>query len=329
MASIYKSFDRSTLQLAPLEDRVHDLHIAQLLPLEYHENSYPQLDSVAEKLIACRSEQKSSILIMGGHVVRAGVQRYLINLMENGLISCIAVNGACVIHDFEFSLIGSTTESVANYIKNGQFGFWKETSLLNDIIVDAADKNLGLGEAVGKYISEQSLPYSDVSLLSTAYRLKIPVTVHVGIGYDIIHQHPNCDGAATGKASYLDFLIFTETITNISGGIVMNFGSAVMGPEVFLKALSMARNRAVQEGKQIDDFTTLVCDLKELPANYHKEASKDNPLYYFRPWKTMLVRTPQAGSCIYVQGNHNRTIPSLWSSISKIENRHELDNDNK
>ena len=177
-----------------------------------------------------------------------------------------------------------------------------------------------MGEAVGEGILKGNFPYKDISLLAAGSRLKIPVTVHVGIGYDIIHEHPNCDGAATGKTSYTDFLYFSKIVEKLEGGVVMNFGSAVMAPEVYLKALSMARNVAHQQGKTIKRFTTLVCDLHDLPEDFSVEPDKNDPAYYFRPWKTMLVRTvADGGESFYVQGRHLETIPALWMTINEEE----------
>jgi len=165
---------------------------------------------------------------------------------------------------------------------------------------------------------EGNFPHSGISLLAAGYRLKIPVTVHVGIGYDIIHEHPNCNGAAMGETSYRDFLYFVNEVQRLENGIIMNFGSAVMAPEVFLKALSMARNVAKQESKVINNFLTLVCDIKDLPNDFKEEPSKNNPLYYFRPLKTMLIRTVQdGGESFYIRGKHEETIPSLWAAINE------------
>jgi hypothetical protein len=158
--------------------------------------------------------------------------------------------------------------------------------------------------------------------LAAAYEMGVPVTVHVSIGQDIIHQHANCDGAALGQVSYTDFLIYTEQLKNLSQGVVMNFGSAVMAPEVYLKSLSMVRNTARQEGCEIRGFTTLVCDLHHLPDNYRHEAPKSDPAYYFRPWKTMLVRTvADGGESFYVSGRHGRTIPELWTATQSALKR--------
>lgn len=317
MSSIYPIFDRSCLTLASLDKRRHDLHLSSLLPLESSVCQLPELVDFSEHIAAGKAAGASSLLLMGGHVIRSGTQNYIIDLMRRGYLTGIAMNGAGIIHDFELSLIGATTESVALYIQTGEFGFWRETGVLNEIIGQAADEDLGLGEAVGRYILENGLPYSDISILAQAYRLGIPVTVHVGVGYDIIHQHPNCDGAALGKASYRDFLIFAQQVASLSGGTVMNFGSAVMGPEIFLKALSMARNQARVQGTTVSGFSTLVCDLKPLPESYRTEIAKTDPLYYFRPWKTLLVRTCSiAGQSYYVRGEHRQTIPALWNALT-------------
>jgi hypothetical protein len=149
-------------------------------------------------------------------------------------------------------------------------------------------------------------------VLAAAYRLGVPVTVHIGIGYDIIHEHPSADGAVLGKASYTDFLIFAEHVRGLEGGVVLNFGSAVMGPEVYLKALAMARNVAHQESRRIAAFTTAVFDLIPLGDDYHTQAPKTDPRYYYRPWKTILVRTvADGGESFYVPGDHRQTLPAL------------------
>ncbi|MFO7558725.1 MAG: hypothetical protein R6X10_07830 [Desulfobacterales bacterium] len=293
-----------------------------IVPLKSSPRIAKELITVADHIVRAKNSGAAVVLMIGAHVLRSGVQKCLINLMENGYISCIATNGACVIHDFEFALVGQTTESVATYIKDGRFGLWQETGQLNDIVQKAFQGGLGLGEAVGKAIAGGDYPHKEISIFAAGYRLKIPVTVHVGIGYDIVHEHPNCDGAAWGATSYLDFLRFTKVLERLEGGVVMNFGSAVMGPEVFLKALSMVRNVAAQEKRTINKFTTLVCDIQKLPENYHEEAPGKSPGYYFRPWKTMLVRTvADGGDSYYIRAHHAESFPSLWAAIQKQEQR--------
>jgi hypothetical protein len=309
-------FDRTCLKLAPLAGRNHNLDFSDILPLEPQNFVDPIYQNIASKIHAAAAQNSSIIFMMGAHVIRSGVQRYLIDLMEKGYLSCIAMNGAGVIHDFEFALVGATTESVADYIREGYFGFWQETARINDIVAAAAVSKEGIGESIGKVIEEEQFPHREISILGASYRLHVPVTVHVGIGYDIVYQYPNCDGAAYGTSSYIDFLRFTGIMENLENGVVMNFGSAVMAPEIYLKALSMVRNVARQKKNEIRHFTTVVCDLAELPDNYRTEASCSEPGYFFRPWKTMLVRTvADGGESYYVRGRHSETVPRLWSAV--------------
>jgi hypothetical protein len=310
----FPQFDRSRLRLRPLAERSHDLDLSALLPLDADapDLDHPAYRVLGKKLWDAKRQAAARILVMGAHVLRAGVSRHLIDLMERGLVNHIAMNGAGPIHDWEFALIGATTESVARYIQTGEFGLWRETGRMNDVIREGARDGLGLGEALGRAVLDGPFPHKDVSVLAAGVRLGVPVTVHVGVGYDIIHEHPNCDGAALGETSYRDFLVFTESVTRLEGGVLLNFGSAVMGPEVYLKALSMARNVAHQEGRTIRRFTTAVFDLIPLEGDTRRQAPKDDPRYYYRPWKTILVRTvADGGESFYLQGDHRATVPRL------------------
>jgi hypothetical protein len=274
--------------------------------------SHPALPLLGHKLVEAKRRNRARILLMGAHVLRAGVAGHLIDLMERGLITHIAMNGAGPIHDWEFALIGASTESVARYIQTGEFGLWTETGRMNDVIGAGASDGIGLGEALGRAILDGTFPHKDISVLAAGVRLGVPVTVHVGVGYDILHEHPNCDGAALGQTSYQDFLIFTQTVTQLESGVLLNFGSAVMGPEVYLKALAMARNVAHQERHVIRHFTTGVFDLVPLEGNTREQAPKSDPRYYYRPWKTILVRTvADGGESFYIQGDHRVTVPHL------------------
>ena len=317
MQSKYKIFDRSRLHIRPLHERDHDMNVSYVLGLdEGGEFRHPHLPVVAQRLLEARERGAARLLMMGAHVVKMGVSRHVIDLLKRGAITHIAMNGAGAIHDYELARIGATSESVARYIRNGEFGLWKETGLLNDWAREAADHDLGFGENVGRRIHESDFPHKDLSILGNAYALSVPVTLHVGIGYDIIHQHPNCDGAALGKASYRDFLIYARTIENLEGGVMLSFGSAIMGPEVYLKALAMARNVARQEGRSICHFTTAVFDLVPIGGDYHKELPKTDPGYYFRPHKTILVRTvADGGESYYICGDHRLAIPGLRQAI--------------
>ncbi len=313
-------FDRSRLHLKPLRERVHDFHLSEVRDLgePVADYDHPGLDYVAEKMRGAKETGAPILILMGAHPIKNGLSRYFIDLMEKGFPVHIAMNGAGPIHDFELALIGATTESVARYIKEGQFGLWQETGLINEAIHAGYRDGLGMGEAIGRAIEEHRFPHRDVSILATAYRLGIPVTVHIGIGYDIIHEHPNCDGAALGATSYRDFLILCQTVFRLQSGVVLNIGSQVMGPEVFLKALAMARNVAHQEGRRIDRFTVGVFDMAPLP-DPTQEPPKTEWAYYFRPLKTLLVRTVAGGGhSFYFPGDHRVTIPNLHKRVMHL-----------
>ena len=219
----YPTFDRDRLILKSLRDRQNDLNRDVILHLndpipEYHSD---QLASLADRMIQARARGATVMMMMGAHVIRSGVNRFLIDLMQKGFISMIGTNGASAIHDMEFAMIGETTESVARYIKEGQFGLWQETGRVNDAALYAKENGYGLGEAVGKMIVENPIefPYRESSLFAAGYQLGIPITVHVGIGQDIVHEHPNFDGAAVGESSYRDFLTLAYFVQNLEGGV--------------------------------------------------------------------------------------------------------------
>jgi hypothetical protein len=314
----YPQFDRSRLQLKPLAERVHDMTLDDLLKPDEAAPpvAEPALPEIADRMVRARRAGRPVILLMGAHLIKQGLSYLVIDLMQRGLITHVAMNGAGPIHDFELALIGATTESVARYITEGQFGLWQETGRLNDIIVAGDHEGLGLGEAVGRAIEKDALPHRAASICAAGYRLRIPVTVHVGLGHDIIHEHPNCDGAALGAATYRDFLIMTQAITGIQDGVVLSAGTQVMGPEVFLKGLAMARNVARQRGDSINRFTTAVFDLTDLGSDMHHEAPKTQAAYYFRPYKTLLVRTvADGGESFYVRGMYRQTFAALYAQV--------------
>jgi len=320
--SKYETFDRTRLKLRPLAERTHELDLDRWLTLEAAAPpfAHPDLGSVAQRLAVARRRGAARVIVMGAHVLRAGVNRHLIDLLERGAIDHLAMNGAGAIHDYELARIGATTESVARYIGTGEFGLWRETGELNEWIGEAAAGGLGLGENVGRRIDESGFPHRDLSVLAAAWRLSIPATVHAGIGYDIIHEHPNCDGAALGEASYRDFLIFARTIERLEGGVLLSFGSAIMAPEVYLKALAMARNVAHQEGRRIRRFTTAVFDIVPIAGDIRRELPKTDPGYYFRPHKTILARTvADGGESFYFCGDHRATLPALRRAALEIE----------
>ena len=318
----FEMFDRSRLRLLPLNRRIHDLQLeTTMLPAVFDSGyRHPVIDTLSDRIRRAREANADVTLMLGGHVIRAGVSPAMIAMMEAGFIRHFAMNGAAAIHDFEFALIGATTESVAKYISEGQFGLWTETGLYNEAINEGVKLGLGFGESLGRYIQEHDFPYRQYSLLAAGYRNQCPVTVHVGIGCDIVHEHPNADGASIGEASYRDFLIYARCMERLENGVFLNFGSAVIGPEVYLKALSMARNVALQENRTIGHFTTAVFDLLDLEGkDVHEAPPKSDPRYYFRPWKTIMARTvADGGESFYVQGVHQKTVPALaWRLLGK------------
>ena len=318
--SRYKLFDRRCVELWPLVQRGHDLVVADCLPLSSVQPRFehPELHDFVRRIVAARGAQRPVVLMMGAHPIKLGLSRFLIDLIQRKWITHLACNGATLIHDFELASFGGTSENVARWIQVGQFGLWQETSRLNDIARKAAAAGEGLGEAAGRILAEEPAPYADVSLAAAAWRVGMPMTVHVGIGCDIIYGHPNCDGAAWGAASDTDFLIFAHSIQDLPGGVFINFGTAVTGPEVFLKALSMSRNLARQRGDGPGGFTTAVFDLMDLPANWREGTpSKQERQYYYRPWKTILARTVAGGGrSYYFCGDHRQTLPTLWAELA-------------
>ena len=317
--SRYTLFEVAKVKLGDVRERGDELTADDCLPLAPPERPYahPQFDALIERMVVARQQGRPVIVIMGAHPIKLGLSRYLVDLIERRIITHLGTNGAGIIHDFELAALGGTSESVAKWIRYGQFGLWRQTGRLNELVAQAAAGGEGLGETVGRVIEEESLPHRDLSLAAAGWRAGVPVTCHVAVGCDIIHAHPNCDPAALGTASYTDFLIFARSVENLEGGVFVNVGTSTIGPEVYLKALSIARNAARSRGQQIRDFTTAVFDLVELPDDWEKgPPSKEHPLYYYRPWKTILIRTvADGGTSFYFRGDHRQTVPTLWQRL--------------
>jgi len=310
-------FDRSRLRVQPLSQRVHDMTVDDVLPLdaEIAPFQHPDLLTVVERIARARRDGREVIVLMGAHVIKQGLSQFIVDLIRRRVITCIGMNGACAIHDYELARIGATTESVARYIRTGEFGLWAETGEINDV-VNRSGAEKGFGAAIGEEIATRRFQHAHLSILAAAAAFSVPATVHVGIGCDIIHELPNFDGAATGAASYRDFLTFAERIRHLEHGVFLCLGSAVMGPEVYLKALSMARNVERQAGREIFHITTAVFDLADLGDDVHHEAPKTEARYYFRPFKTILVRTvADGGESFYIRGDHRATIPALRHAV--------------
>jgi len=239
---------------------------------------------------------------IGAHVIKTGVSPVLIDLMRRGYVSALAMNGAGIIHDFEIALSGATSEDVDEALGPGRFGMAEETArLLNEVIRRAAVGAQGLGQAVGAYLAETKPSHADLSLVVAAHTLGIPVTVHVAIGTDIIHMHPDASGAAIGDASLRDFRYFTSSVARLTGGVYLNCGSAVVLPEVFLKAVALARN----QGISLEGMTTVNIDF----------------LRMYRP-QTNVVSRPVAGTKgegITLVGHHEVLIPLIAAAIVNTE----------
>ena len=314
----FEQFDPATLHLRPLAERAHDIDRSVMIAPDGPRTPFAHeaLPKLADAIVAAKANGSSVMFACGAHVLRKGNGPLLIDLMQRGLLTHLALNGAGAIHDFELAMIGQTCESVARYVSEGQFGLWNETGRLNEAVTSGAGDGLGFGESAGRMIEEEQFPYRETSVLAAGYRLGVPVTVHVGFGQDIVHEHPNFNAEATGAATYADFLIFTQSVTKLQGGVFLNIGTAVMGPEVYLKAVAMARNVAHQHGEKITKITTAVFDMAQLGGGLNKEASKNDPRYYFRPYKTVLVRTvADGGTSFFVEGDHASTVPALYDQV--------------
>ena len=275
----------------------------------------PDLKEIAERILVARRTGRPLIWMQGAHVIKSGLAPILIDLLEKGYVQHVASNGAATIHDFEIALLGHTSEDVADSIKDGTFGMAEETGLLmNTAIQNGAKRGMGIGESLGELIGtdDRFAQYRDVSVLYHTWRLGIPYTVHVAVGTDIIHQHPAVDFAAIGWGSGQDFKIFCKSVCDLEGGVFLNVGSAVIGPEVFLKALSIARNL----GNPLKIFTTANFDLIDL-GDYRAPLGEDKVQYYYRPRKNVVNRPVMlGGKGFHICGNHKVTLPNLYKLLT-------------
>lgn len=259
-----------------------------------------EMKELLELCILAFNKGKPIYVGMGGHVIKCGLAPLLIDLIKIGAIKGIAVNGSVIIHDYEIAMGGQTSEDVSTALEDGSFGMAVDTADgINNIIKEAQKQNLGLGEAIGKALSE-SAPNKEYSLLAKAYEYMVPVTVHVAIGTDIIHQHASADGAAIGETSLRDFRIFCNNLIELNeGGVFLNFGSSVIIPEVFLKAISVVRNL----GYPMQDFTTAVFDMN----------------VQYRPLVNVVQRPVLPdGKGFYFVGHHEIMIPLFLLTLSEM-----------
>jgi hypothetical protein len=283
----------------------------------HEEYVHPDFDELIEKIVAARKNGRPVIWSMGAHVIKNRLSRYLIELIKAGVITHISSNGAGSIHDFELAYLGGTSEDVPTAIEDGSFGMWEQTGAwMNEALKLGAEQNLGYGESLGKYIYENpdKFPYREDCVLYQAYVNNVPATYHIALGTDIIHQHPTCDMSVIGKCSGIDFKKMCASVCDLDGGVFLNFGSAVIGAEVFLKALSIARNL----GYPTFNITTANFDLVNL-GNYRTKIGYEDPNYYYRPRKNIVNRpTSRGGLGWHFCGDHQHTIPTLYDKLNKI-----------
>lgn len=256
------------------------------------------LRDVVDAVVRAHKRKKAVIFMAGAHVIKCGLNPVLIELIRRKIITCICLNGAGIIHDFEIAFQGKTSEDVGKELNCGRFGMAKETAdFINRAVKEGVRDGLGLGEAVAQKISPAKLPYKNLSLLYNAYKYKIPVCVFVAIGTDIIHQHPSFDPSLTAEGSLRDFRCLSEEITGLNrGGVVLNFGSSVILPEAFLKALNLSRNL----GNPVKDFTAANFDM----------------IYHYRPAQNVVIRpTASGGRGYYIIGHHEIMLPILAQAI--------------
>lgn len=271
-------------------------------------------DMLVDRIVEARKNGRPVIFSMGAHVIKNHLSRYVIEMMKQGFITHVAGNGACSIHDFELCYLGGTSEDVPTAIEDGSFGMWEETGRwMNEAIQEGAQNDIGYGESLARYMDRHQprFPHLADCILYQAYKLGIPATYHIALGTDIIHQHPLVDFGAIGKASGIDFETLCDTVSQLEDGVYLNFGSAVVGPEVFLKALSISRNL----GFPTFHITTANFDLIDL-GDYRSKIGYDDPNYYYRPRKNIVNRPVSRGGLgWHFVGDHQQTIPNLYQRL--------------
>jgi hypothetical protein len=308
----YNPADLSKVKTYPLSERTNmvrlkehfssgvrsGMSVSDLLSCFPDQLGSRNLLKVIDAVASARAAGKPVVIGMGAHVIKCGLQPVLKNLIEAGAVTAFAVNGAVSVHDYEISLIGETSEDVAAVLHYGRFGMAEETGRdLNLALKKGVAKGLGYGESVGRFIIENGNPFRESSLIAACVEKGIPLTVHVAVGTDIIHQHPDADGAVIGEASYTDFKIFVSVVSELGdGGVYLNIGSAVLLPEVFLKALSIAQNL----GHHVDNFTTANFDMQQ----------------HYRPLQNVVKRpTSGKGRGYTITGHHEIMLPLLAAGI--------------
>jgi hypothetical protein len=310
----YEEFDVSGIRSYPLASRNSKVTAEQFgRPVERGGSFKTWLESlpamlgaadirrVAAAIVAAKKRDAGVVWGLGAHVIKTGLAPIVIDLMERGCVSALALNGAGLIHDFEVALAGATSEDVDEALGPGRFGMAEETgTLLNEAIRAARATSKGLGQGVAAFIAERQPRYASKSIAVAAHRLGIPLTVHVAVGTDIIHMHPAASGADIGDTSLRDFRYFTSCVARLTGGVYLNCGSAVILPEVFLKAVALARN----QGVSLEGLSTVNMDYIRM----------------YRPL-TNVVSRPVAGigTGISLVGHHEILIPLLAAAVIESE----------
>ena len=253
--------------------------------------------SVIKAIIKARKKDRPVVLGMGAHPIKVGLSPIIINLMEEGIITAVAMNGACIVHDYELALIGHTSEDVDMELCKGTFGMAEETGKgINKALNKGVMAGYGIGKAMGESISKGKFTYKELSILASADKLNIPASVHVAIGTDIIHMHPEADGKSIGEGSMRDFKLFSSVVSDLQGGVYINLGSAVVMPEVFLKAVAVTRNL----NHNVKNFTTINMDF----------------IQHYRSRENVLRRPVISGGTSYaLTGHHEIMFPLLAASV--------------
>jgi len=326
----YRCFDFDSVRTYPVSERRNKVSVGDLIRpedvLAEPEARFrsPELAAVVEAVTAARAEGRAVVLFTGAHMVKNGFGPLIVDLMERSLVTLVGTNAAGLTHDLELALIGETSEIVPNALPEGSFGMCRETPLLmNRCFRAGLDAGLGAGEALGMLISGEPMPetvefpHADVSIAAAGLRLGVPVTVHAAIGTDIIDQHPCFDPAAKGGASGIDFGILAAEACDLEGGVILNVGSSVQGPEVILKAVNMAAN----VGSPPTGLVTASFDIRPVEAGGVE--NERSHTYYFRDHKSIVNRIPEAfgGRGYYVQGDHLQTVPALYRGLIEAGGR--------
>ncbi len=313
-----EEFNFETIKTFDARDRVNLVRVDNIANLNDEINIYEseELFALSRQIRKARENNRPVIVFFGAHVIKCGLSRYIIDLIRKGYITHTASNGAGSIHDFELAYLGGTSEHVPTAIEDGSFGMWEQTGAwMNEAIAIGAQKNYGYGESLAHYMEENSdkFPFKDDCILYNAYKNGIPATYHITIGADIIHEHPSVNFANLGGTSGRDFKIFANSLKDLEGGVFINIGSAITGPEVFLKALSIVRNN----NYKTINITTGNFDIIPL-GDYKSDIGSDSYEYYYRPRKNIINRPVSlGGNGYYVYGNHMVTVPTLYKLVTE------------